>query len=189
MNRPEFNLTKEEKSTLLKIARITIEEYLKSGKIPAVFETELTDHLKEKAGAFVTLRKKGALRGCIGSFSPDKPLYQVIQSMAIAAATNDYRFERVTSEEVKKLHIEISVLTPMQKINTIDEIQLGKHGIYIKKGTHAGTFLPQVATDTGWSKEEFLGHCARDKAFIGWDGWCDAEIYIYEALVFEEEDH
>jgi AMMECR1 domain-containing protein len=74
----------------------------------------------------------------------------------------------------------------MRKIGSIDEIELGKHGIYIKKGYNSGTFLPQVATETGWSKEEFLGHCARDKARIGWDGWKTAEVFVYEAYIFEE---
>ena len=76
----------------------------------------------------------------------------------------------------------------MKRIESIDEIELGKHGIYIKKGYRGGTFLPQVATETGWNKEEFLGHCAQDKAGIGWEGWKTAEIYIYEALVFSEHE-
>jgi hypothetical protein len=88
---------------------------------------------------------------------------------------------------VKDLKIEISVLTPMRKIDSIDEFQLGKHGIYIRKGGRSGTFLPQVAQETGWTKEEFLGHCAQDKAGIGWDGWKDADLYVYEALVFGEK--
>jgi AmmeMemoRadiSam system protein A len=107
--------------------------------------------------------------------------------MAVAAAVQDFRFPPVSPEELDKLEIEISVLTPMRRITSIDEITLGKHGIYIKKGSKGGTFLPQVATETGWSKEEFLGHCAQDKAGIGWDGWKDAEIYVYEALVFSEK--
>jgi AMMECR1 domain-containing protein len=78
------------------------------------------------------------------------------------------------------------VLTPLKKIQSADEIELGKHGIYMKKGYHSGTFLPQVATDTKWSLEEFLGHCARDKAGIGWDGWKDAELFVYEAIIFSE---
>jgi MEMO1 family protein len=89
---------------------------------------------------------------------------------------------------VKDLRIEISVLTPMRKIRSIDEFELGKHGIYMKKGNRAGTFLPQVAQETRWTKEEFLGHCAQDKAGIGWDGWKDAELYVYEALVFGEPE-
>jgi len=128
------------------------------------------------------------LRGCIGRFEPDEPLYRVVQEMAIAAATEDYRFPPVTPQELGELDIEISVLTPLRKISSIDEIQLGRHGIYIKKGGRAGTFLPQVATETGWSKEEFLGYCARDKAGLGWNGWKDADIYVYEALVFSEQE-
>jgi hypothetical protein len=108
--------------------------------------------------------------------------------MAIASATQDTRFDPVAENEIVRLEIEISVLSPMKKINSIDEIVLGKHGIYIEKGMSAGTFLPQVATETGWNKEEFLGHCARDKAGIGWNGWKDAEIYIYSAEVFSEKE-
>jgi AmmeMemoRadiSam system protein A len=141
-----------------------------------------------KAGAFVTLKENGELRGCIGRFTADIPLYQVIEEMAISSSTQDNRFLPVTAKEIDKLEIEISVLSPMKKISSIDEIVMGKHGIYIKKGWYSGTFLPQVATETGWSREEFLGHCARDKAGIGWDGWKDAEIYTYEACVFSENE-
>lgn len=185
----EFSLSDDEKITLLKIARRTLNDYLKHGIIPAVEDEELTDNLLTEAGAFVTLKKKGALRGCIGNFKPDRPLYRMVQSMAVAAATNDHRFEPVTRYEIENLDIEISVLTPMRKIESVDEIEMGKHGIYIKKDYRAGTFLPQVATQTGWTKEEFLGHCARDKAHIGWDGWKDADVFIYEALVFGENEY
>jgi AmmeMemoRadiSam system protein A len=112
----------------------------------------------------------------------------VVQEMAIAAATEDTRFSPVTGEEIPDLNISVSVLTPMKKINSIDEIVMGRDGIYIKKGFSSGTFLPQVATETGWTKEEFLGHCSRDKARIGWDGWKEAEIYIYQANVFSEKE-
>ena len=108
--------------------------------------------------------------------------------MSVASSANDYRFSPVTEKEIDKIEIEISVLTPMKKIKSIDEIELGKHGIYIKKGIFGGTFLPQVATETGWTKEEFLGHCARDKAGLEWNGWKDADIYIYEAIIFSEKD-
>ncbi|MCD4730505.1 MAG: AmmeMemoRadiSam system protein A, partial [Bacteroidales bacterium] len=128
------------------------------------------------------------LRGCIGRFDAEQPLYEVVQQMAIASSTQDTRFTPVMEYELQDLEVEISVLTPMKKINSIDEIELGKHGIYIKQGYRTGTFLPQVAKDTGWTLEEFLGHCARDKAGIGWDGWEDADIYIYEAIVFSESD-
>ena len=108
--------------------------------------------------------------------------------MAIAAATQDSRFSPVMEYELQDIEIEISVLTPMKKIESVEEIKLGKHGIYIKQGYRTGTFLPQVATETGWTLEEFLGHCAQDKAGIGWDGWKEAEIFVYEAKVFSESD-
>jgi AmmeMemoRadiSam system protein A len=109
--------------------------------------------------------------------------------MAVAAATQDPRFPPVNLEELADVELEISVLTPMRLVRSIDEIELGKHGVYMRKGGRSGTFLPQVATETGWSKEEFLGHCAEEKAGIGWDGWRDAEIFVYEALVFGENEH
>ncbi len=143
----------------------------------------------EKAGAFVTLKTGSALRGCIGIFESEKPLYRVVQEMAVASSTQDPRFRPVRPGELEDIRIEISVLTPMRKITDIQEIRLGKHGILIQKGLRRGTFLPQVATETGWTLEEFLGHCAEDKAGIGWNGWKDADIFIYEALIFEEEKH
>ena len=107
--------------------------------------------------------------------------------MARAAAFEDYRFDPVTSSELDDISIEISVLTPLRRITDISEFKYGKHGIYIQKGGRGGTFLPQVAFDTDWTKEEFLGHCSRDKAGLGWDGWKDADLYIYDALIFAEE--
>jgi len=187
-NITSFNLSDEEKIGLLKIARNTISEYIGKKSMPQINEKTLTVNLLTPAGAFVTLKENGELRGCIGNFKPDGPLYKTIQSMAVASSTEDYRFSPVIESEISKIEIEISVLTPMRKIKSIDEIVMGKHGIYIRKGMQAGTFLPQVATETKWTKEEFLGHCAQDKAGIGWNGWKDADIYIYEALVFGEND-
>lgn len=184
----QFSLNEDEKIELLKIARETISAYLINKGLPEISEEKLTANLLVPTGAFVTLKENGQLRGCIGSFNAQQSLYKVVQSMAIASATEDYRFSKVSSNEVPKLEIEISVLTPLKKVNSINEIVLGKHGIYIKKSGRSGTFLPQVATGTGWSLEEFLGHCAQDKAFIGWNGWKDAEIFTYEAIVFEEKE-
>jgi len=188
MSENQFNLSKEEKANLLKIARKTITEYLESGKIPDVDKNAITPAMQEHCGAFVTLHLDGALRGCIGRFSANEPLYKVVQEMAVSAATKDPRFPAVKPDEMDKIDLEISVLTPLQKIKSIDEIEMGRHGIYIQKGFATGTFLPQVAQETGWAKEEFLGHCARDKAGLGWDGWKEAEIFIYEALVFSEKE-
>ena len=182
-----FSLSSDDKNFLLKLARETISEYVRTGNTPKVDPLKLGETLKTPCGAFVTLHKNQKLRGCIGRFEPDEPLWKVVQSMAIAAATHDYRFEKIQSSEINQLEIEISVLTPLKRIQSADEFIMGKHGIYMKKGNSTGTFLPQVATDTGWSKEEFLGHCAQEKAGIGWNGWKTAELYIYEALVFREE--
>ncbi len=184
----EFRLSADEKWFLLRIARQTVTEYVRSRTIPAVNPASLTTAEKTPCGAFVTLREKGDLRGCIGRFDASEPLAAVVQQMAVAAATQDPRFSPVRADEVPSLEIEISVLTPMKRISSIDEIELGRHGIYMRKGGRSGTFLPQVATETGWTKEQFLGHCARDKAGIGWEGWKDAELFTFEALVFSETD-
>ena len=140
--------------------------------------------LNSKCGAFVSLHKHGHLRGCIGHFGEDYPLHEIVAEMARAAAFEDPRFMPVTHDELNDLDIEISVLTPMRRIQSLDEFELHRHGIYIKKGYRSGTFLPQVADEVNWTKEEFVGHCSQDKAGLGWDGWRDAELYVYEAIVF-----
>lgn len=178
-------ISDEGKKRLLEIARATLEEVL-SGRHRPEFDISEAE-LKQKLGTFVTLREHGALRGCIGQFSSDKPLYETVQDMALAAALEDPRFPQVVAHELDEINIEISVLSPMKRVSSADEISLGRHGVYIRKGFRGGTFLPQVADETGWSKEEFLGHLARDKAGLGWDGWKDAELYVYTADVFGEK--
>lgn len=183
-----FSLSQEDKIELIRLARKSITSWLQNNTLPSIDERILSDALKTPCGAFVTLHKRGKLRGCIGRFAPTEPLYRVVEKMAIAAAFQDYRFDPVTADELKDIDLEISVLTPLKRIKSIDEFELGKQGIYIVKGIRKGTFLPQVANQTNWSKEEFLGHCARDKAGIGWNGWKDAELYTYEALIFSEKE-
>ena len=181
-----FSLSDKEKKTLKVIAYNSIKDSL-DGKPVAVANSSLFilhSSLKEKCGAFVSLHKQGRLRGCIGHFGEDVPLYEIVAEMARAAAFEDPRFQPVTHDELDDLDIEISVLTPMRRIQSLDEFQLHKHGIYIKKGYRSGTFLPQVADEVNWTKEEFVGHCSQDKAGLGWDGWRDAELYVYEAIVF-----
>ena len=181
-----LTISEAEKSELLKLARESIKGNLKKSK-NLTDGSKFSGILNEEYGAFVTLKEAGKLRGCIGRFNPGCPLYQTIEEMAIAAATQDSRFDSVAIGELNQIQIEISILTPLKKINSIDEIILGKHGICIEKGFNRGTFLPQVASETLWTKEEFLGHCARDKAGIGWDGWKTAEIFTYQAIVFGEK--
>ena len=177
-----FSLSNDEKRMLKDIALTSITDSL-DGK-PISHHSPLTTHLSSKCGAFVSLHKQGRLRGCIGHFGEDVPLHEIVAEMARAAAFEDPRFMPVTRDELDDIDIEISVLTPMRRIQSLDEFQLHKHGIYIKKGYRSGTFLPQVADEVNWTKEEFVGHCAQDKAGIGWDGWRDAELYVYEAIVF-----
>ena len=145
--------------------------------------------LKEKGyGVFVTLHLDGRLRGCIGRFSSDETLHATIREMARSAAFSDPRFPSLSRNEVHRIDIEVSVLSPLKRIASIDEFKLGRDGIYMIKGSRHGTFLPQVADETGWSTEEFLGHCARDKAGIGWEGWKDADLYTYRTEVVKESE-
>jgi hypothetical protein len=183
----EFSFTGEEKKLLFEIARNSIKSMLsdKTRFTPDV--RKLPEALKRPLGAFVTLKINGVLRGCIGRFVSTKPLYELVGESAISSAFNDPRFPDLTVSEYENVEMEITVLGPMRKISDIGEIKLGKHGIYLKKGMNSGTMLPQVATEHGWSVEEFLGYTARDKAGLGWDGWKTADIFIYDGLVLEEK--
>ena len=178
----EFSLSDEDKRTLKKIAYESIKDSLDDKPI-SMFNAQCS-MLNEKCGAFVSLHKQGRLRGCIGHFGEDTPLHEIVAEMARAAAFEDPRFSPVSRGELDDLDIEISVLTPMRRIQSLDEFELHKHGIYIRKGYRSGTFLPQVADEVNWTKEEFVGHCSQDKAGLGWNGWRDAELYVYEAIVF-----
>jgi AmmeMemoRadiSam system protein A len=181
----EFALTESEKKLLLQEARRTIENLFGTSSIPK--PAIISETLQTKCGAFVTLLERGRLRGCIGMIAADKPLVETVRKMAVSAARHDHRFMPVTEEELDDIEIEISVLSPLKLIHDVSEIRLGIHGDFIRQGSHTGVFLPQVATETGWSLDEFLGHCARDKAGIGWDGWKDADVYTFTASVFQEE--
>jgi hypothetical protein len=184
----ELTISDEDKKYLLSLAHDTVTEYLLKGTSPEIDPAGLSDTLKTPHGAFVTLYTNHILRGCVGRFDANVPLWKVVQLMAVSATTQNYRFSKIQPNELSQLEIEISVLTPLKRIQSADEFIMGKHGIYMKKENYTGTFLPQVADKTGWTKEEFLGHCARDKAGIGWKGWKTAELYTYEALVFGDEE-
>jgi len=155
----------------------------KGGKKGELLPPRSSGILNEITGAFVSVYVNGKLRGCIGGFARKKTLNNLVQDMAISASC-DRRFDPIKPDELKKMELEISVLSPLKKIGCANEIELGKHGVYIKKGQSSGTFLPQVATKTGWNLEEFLGHCSRDKAGLGWDGWKTADLFTYEAIIF-----
>ena len=178
-------LNKEEKKKLMEIAKLSVAEAV-TGKrqfLPNVTE----ERLRENCGAFVTLKEDGQLRGCIGYIQAVKPLYQTVIDVAKSAAVNDYRFNPVTQDELGKLEYEISVLTPLKKINDINEIEVGKHGLVMKKGFNSGLLLPQVATEYNWDRETFLKETCR-KAGLSQDAWKDksTEIYTFSAEVFGE---
>jgi len=182
----EIKFTEKERNQLIGMARDNIKSYLYDRKKISVDERSLPEVFKKDLGAFVTLKINGNLRGCIGRFMSSEPLYQVVLESSRSSAFEDPRFMPLTKEELQKTEIEITVLGPLKKINNINEIILGRHGIYIKKDFRSGTMLPQVATENHWTVVEFLGYTSRDKAGLGWDGWKDADIYIYEGIVLEE---
>jgi AmmeMemoRadiSam system protein A len=169
---------------LLQIARQSIEGRLQQGKIPdfSISEPELL----EKGAAFVTLTKGGRLRGCIGYTEALYPLHQTVASCAVSAAFSDPRFAPLRVDELPQIEIEISVLTPLQKIRDISEIEVGVHGLLISKGFNRGLLLPQVATEYGWDRDTFLQQTCR-KAGLPADAWEEgADIYVFSAEIFHE---
>ena len=181
-----FHFTDEEKRGMIAAARSAIYSAL---RMDYDGDDKPVGILKEKGyGVFVTLHLNGRLRGCIGRFTSSDSLHETIQDMARSAAFSDPRFPSLTRSEAPRIDIEVSVLSPLKRISSVDEFKLGRDGIYMIKGSRHGTFLPQVATETGWSTEEFLGHCAQDKAGIGYYGWKDAELYTYQTEIVNESE-
>ena len=179
----DSGLTEDEKAYLLLLARKTIERrFYPDTTMPTPPESTI---LRQPRGAFVTLKKNGALRGCIGCISAVKPLKDIVPEMAVAAAFQDPRFEPLQSHELDGLGIEISVLTPMQEVNDVKDIEPGKHGLMIVKGPFSGLLLPQVATEYGWDSDTFLRQTCV-KAGLPIDAWQDddTKIYIFSAEVF-----
>jgi AmmeMemoRadiSam system protein A len=182
----EVKFTSREKDLLISLARDNIRSILFDKKPIDVKKETLPGVFLKPYGAFVTLKINGSLRGCIGKFISSDPLYQVVIESSRSSAFEDPRFSPLTKEELPNTDIEITVLGPLKKINNPNEIVLGKHGIYIKKDFRSGTMLPQVAVENHWNVEEFLGYTSRDKAGLGWDGWKNADLFIYEGIVLEE---
>lgn len=176
----------KQKQTLLKVARDAVEAVIK--RKPT--ETPQSDdaELNALCGCFVTLKNHGRLRGCIGQFTSESPLIELVAEMAKASATGDPRFfaDRISPGELDQLDVEISVLSPLQRTDEPLSLRLGVDGIYIKQGGASGCFLPQVATETGWSKEEFLSYCCSHKAGLSPDAWREpqTEVYLFTAEVF-----
>ena len=179
----DLGLNAEEKKTLHDIAHAVIWNMATSKPVPAFNIT--SERLKELRGAFVTVTKKGNLRGCIGHIRGTKPLYQTVEEMAAAAAFDDPRFSPITKDELKDLELEISVLTPFKQITDVKEIEVGKHGLYIQKGFYSGLLLPQVATEYKWDRDTFLEQTCR-KAGLPSNAWKekDIKIFIFSADIF-----
>jgi AmmeMemoRadiSam system protein B/AmmeMemoRadiSam system protein A len=179
--------TAEEGQLLLSLARTTLEGYTRNHYLPEVQETTLSPRLKEKCGVFVTLHKNGELRGCIGHILPKSPLWQAVIENAVSSAFRDSRFPPLREEELKEVDLEVSVLSPLRRISGPEEFQVGKEGILIKLGNYSGVFLPQVAREQGWDREETLCHLCR-KAGLPWHAWWNKEMefYVFTTTIFKE---
>lgn len=178
-------LNKIQQEFLLGLARKAIKHYLEKGKILKIQKVD--EKLKEKKGAFVTLKVNDQLRGCIGHPLPYKPLYETIIEVAISAATEDFRFQPLSLGELKETKIEISVLSLPKPVKVIQEIEVGKHGIIISKGLSKGLLLPQVPVEYDWDRETYLSHSCL-KAGLDENEWKsgDCSIEIFSAQVFSE---
>lgn len=177
----------QQKHILLRVVKQTVDASVNRRPVPAVEKTQDPQLLAE-CGCFVTLKNGEDLRGCIGNFTADRPLVEMVRDMAVASSRRDPRFTHnpIRPGELAKLDIEISVLSPMQKTDNPMGLELGKHGIYITDGYRSGCFLPQVATETGWTAEEFLNYCCTHKAGLPEYAWEDpnVEVYLFTADVF-----
>lgn len=184
----KFVLTDDDKNMLIKIARETLDKWVKERISPDFKLPEGV--LMKKGAAFVTLRINGSLRGCIGHTIAQIPLWRCVRDMAIASAANDTRFSPVQPDELPRIKIEISVLTPPERVTNLDEIKMGRDGVIVRNGYNSGVFLPQVATETGWDKVTFLSHLCNDKASLPPNCYEDpqTEVFRFEAIVFEEKE-
>jgi AmmeMemoRadiSam system protein A len=184
------DLTEARREELLALARTTIKEYIETGRVP---DHETNDPvLARRSGVFVTLKEgsdpstglRTSLRGCIGHTRADQPLYQVVQQMAVAAATGDPRFPPLTTEELSNITVEISVLSPFRRVMDVEQVQVGTHGLMIFQDGRQGLLLPQVPVEQGWGREEFLENLCL-KAGLPPDCWTDRPtLYAFTAVVF-----
>ncbi len=180
----KMDLSDADKKLLLQVARDSIEAHLLGKPAPAL---DTPPSLSQPRGAFVSLHRRGQLRGCIGYLEAVKPLGETVREMAVAAAFHDPRFRPLGREELADLEVEISVLSPMQLVNNIDQIQVGTHGLYIIQGRYRGLLLPQVATEYHWDRLTFLAQTC-GKAGLPADAWKDpaTKIYLFTAEVFAD---
>ena len=181
----DFSLTEAERRTLLETARRSIAARFAGTVLPV---PEATPALRTPCGAFVTLKIQGRLRGCIGHISAAAPLVETVRDVALSSAFDDPRFPPLGRDELERVAIEVSVLSPLRRTRDPEEIRVGTHGILVRRGGRSGLLLPQVATEQGWEREEFLAHTCR-KAGLDDEAWRDPDtaIEIFSAIVFGEE--
>ncbi len=182
-------LSDPQKRRLLAIARQAIDLYVSEGKTVDVQESDT--RLLEEEGAFVSIYRHGRLRGCIGNILGNGPLCLTVRDVAISSAVRDHRFKPLQKDELDDIDLEVSVLSKPRRIKDINEIEMGKHGVIISQGRNSGVFLPQVATSTGWSRDEFLSELCSQKAGLPRDCWKDPDrvnIEIFSADVFADKD-
>ncbi|TKG96651.1 AmmeMemoRadiSam system protein A [Puteibacter caeruleilacunae] len=184
----EFSiLTLEDKASVLRLARKVLEDAFSLGDYEGVLSLDEEERLRNLYfGIFVSIYKGKKLKGCIGTLREDLSLYELVVRMTRSAALHDSRFENLKPKDIPKTRIELSILTPLQAIDDISEIEIGRHGIYMTGLGRSGVFLPQVATNNNWSVEEMLGYCARNKAGLDWESWNELDLYIFEAIILSE---
>ena len=179
-------MNNQNQQTLLRVACDAIAAAVGKKEAPSV--TSDDPDLNVKQGCFVTIKNGGRLRGCIGNFTSEKPLIELVSEMAVSAARRDPRFflEPITANELESLEVEISVISPMELTDDPASLRLGIDGIYIVNGAKSGCFLPQVATETGWTETQFLTHCCVEKACLSAGAWedPDTEVYLFTADAF-----
>ena len=182
-------LTIEERETLLLVAKRAITGEVEGEQIPSPSDATLSERLKGPGGAFVTLKRRGELRGCIGRLHASGPLIETIKELARGAATRDPRFDPVQPGELADLTISISVLEPFTLLQSPADIRIGTHGLYVKRGGNTGLLLPQVAGERNWDPETFLRYTC-DKAGLSPGAWKepDTEVYLFSTEEFGDED-
>lgn len=181
-------LAPAEQRNVLALARATVDSYVRSGKVPTVeaLSEKVKAGLVKKRGVFVTLRKHGRLRGCIGSIVGQVPLYEGVIRNAVSSCAFDHRFNPVTVEELKDIEVEVSVLSTPRPVSGHEKILPGWHGIILRKGVRSAVFLPQVAMEQNWEVEETLTRLAR-KAGLPSDAWkSGARLEVFEAQIIPE---
>ena len=185
---PALSLNSQEE--LMRISRETLESFVRQGEMPS-FKPEDTA-LSEPVACFVTLKKRREgdnfpdLRGCVGVLKAQRPLFEEVMRMTQAAASQDFRFEQVRPQELQEIRIEISVLSPLERIHSQSEIEVGRHGVFLKWKDRSGAFLPEVAPQAGWTAEELVRACAQEKAFLPEEAWREAEIYRFTTQKIKE---